>query len=139
MRGQASTEYLFLLGVLLIIMIPAVYFSFSHVNDEVRQTQLEELVGSIQQSVNTIYRLGTDSQEGIRVAFPAVVVNISAANTKEIVVVLATPLTDTTVNGEVVIPVLTQVVGKFSITPGIHRLIVRAMNESLVNVTDVVF
>ena len=138
-RGQASTEYLFLLGLLLVILIPSVYYAFHHTRQEISQLQMEELSITLQQSINSVYRLGTDSQEVVQVHIPAGVSAIQASSTQEVVIKLDAPLESSTVTADVVVPVLPQVVGTFDVRPGLHRLVVRALNDSLINVTDVIF
>ncbi|MDO8556027.1 MAG: hypothetical protein Q7R96_02525 [Nanoarchaeota archaeon] len=138
-RGQASTEYLFLLGMLLFVLIPSVYYSFYRAHQDIRQTQVEELALIMQQSVNTMYRLGGENQEVIEVHIPTIVKGIVADNVKELVFQVETAIDNGTAVASFGVPVLTQVVGKFNVNPGVHRLLVRAMNESLVNITDVVF
>ena len=139
-KGQVSTEYLFLLGMLLIIFIPVIIFSFTKVNQEIRDAQLEELVLKLQQSANAIHFLGTGSQEVIDVNIPSTVTGIAASNIREITLQMESVLeSDNQAAANVSIPVSPYVLGKFSAEQGSHRLVVWAFNSTHVNITDVIY
>lgn len=137
--GQASTEYLFLLGMLLVIAIPVWYYAFSHTRDELKETQVSLVIDSLQTTINEVYLLGAFSQEVVDLYIPSAIAGFTLANKKEVVLLLNVSVLQNLQSSEVAIPVLPQVVGKLDASPGVHRVRIWMMNSSLANVTDVIF
>ncbi len=137
-HGQVSTEYLFLLGMILIIFIPVIIYSFGKTNQELRDAQLEELMLKLQQSANTMHLLGTSNQETIDVHIPSNVAGIVMNNRKEIVLQITTPLSGGPSTADISIPTYAYMVGQMDAKKGLHRAVVWAFNESHVRITDVI-
>ncbi|HLD11966.1 MAG TPA: hypothetical protein VJB87_00045 [Candidatus Nanoarchaeia archaeon] len=137
--GQASTEYLFLLGMLLVVAIPVWYYTFSHMRDDLRQGELRVVVDRLQATVDEVYLLGSGSQQVIGFSLPSGVTAVKVNNTKEVVLVMDTAIWGDVSSGELALPVLPYVVGKVDTSSGYHAVRVWAMNSSHVNITDVVY
>ncbi len=138
-KAQVSTEYLFLLGILLVIFIPVIIYSFTKVNQELKDTQLEELVLKMQSSVNAVHSLGTGSQEIIDVCIPSSITGITASGKEITLQIQAVLENDNQASADFSIPVYPYVLGKFSPEKGKHRLKVWAFNSTHVNITDVIY
>lgn len=87
-KGQISYEYVMLVGVILVIMIPLFYFSFSKVSDTVRINQAEESVSVLAKAADTVYALGPGSKSYVWITVPSGVVSTSV-NNKEILLRLS--------------------------------------------------
>lgn len=136
-KAQASTEYIFLLGIILVILIPSVLYSFTKTNQEIKSDQLEELAGRIKRSANAVYTLGEGSQEIITVSVPSNVFSVTFNNRKEFVINMDSPLQAGTAASDIGVSTLPYLIGNMTTEPGAHRLLVYAFNSTHVNITDI--
>ncbi len=135
-KAQASTEYIFLLGVILVILIPSVFYSLSKASQEIKASQLEEIAGRIKQSANLVYTLGPGSQEIIFVNVPSNIQSIALQNKKEFVIKMLSPLQSGVAASDIGISTLPYLIGNIVNTRGNHKLLVSSFNSTHVNITD---
>lgn len=76
-RGQIATEYLLLVGIAFLAIIPIFYYSISALSETVRFNEAEDFVNSIAKTADMVYASGPGSQDYIRVNIPG--------STKEII------------------------------------------------------
>ncbi|MBI2673403.1 hypothetical protein HYX19_04025 [Candidatus Woesearchaeota archaeon] len=79
-RGQISYEYVMLVGVILVVMIPLFYVSFSKLSDTVRVNQAEEAVSVLAKTADTVYSLGPGSKSYVWITVPSGAVSTSISN-----------------------------------------------------------
>src|SRR3989344_3885337 len=73
MRGQISVEYLVILGVILVIMVPAGFLLFERAQqttDQISNSQIIRIGNNLVSSIISIYSLGKNSWTTLEVNFP---------------------------------------------------------------------
>ncbi len=80
MRGQISTEYIIVLGVILLAVIPLIYFSFNKAGQETNLNDAEHAISTLQSAIDRIYALGPGNQDVVRVSFPKSVNSIALSS-----------------------------------------------------------
>lgn len=70
MRGQSSFEYIILMGMILVILIPVFYYSTRESSQNINVNQGNDVVNSVANTVNSIYSLGPGNKEYIQVVIP---------------------------------------------------------------------
>lgn len=76
-RGQIATEYLILIGIALLAIIPIFYYSLSSSSQTVRLNEAEDFVNSIAKTADRVYALGPGSQDYIQVSVPGNIESIT--------------------------------------------------------------
>jgi uncharacterized protein (UPF0333 family) len=79
-KAQLSIEYLILTGIILIFLLPILYYAFSNSIQNLKMHQANELVKRIAETADTLYILGPGSQDTIKVIVPGGVENITFGN-----------------------------------------------------------
>lgn len=77
-RGQVSTEYLMIVGIVLLLLIPIFYISAQKVNNEVKVNQANDAVTSLARAVNVVYSLGPGTRRFIEITIPGAVESTEA-------------------------------------------------------------
>jgi len=75
MKGQSSIEYLMIIGVILLIIIPIFYYAFSSSSSDVRINQANSVVEVLKGAANTVYSIGPGSKKYVWITVPDGVVN----------------------------------------------------------------
>ena len=128
-RGQASTEYLVIVGFVLIILIPVIiiYFKYSGgTSDIIESTKTTQLANELVKAANEVFSFGEGSQKKITISFPSGLTGLTF-NGKEIVFTFV----DSKGNANEFVEVAdvnfapTQV----SITPGQKEVIIKALDK----------
>jgi len=86
-RGQASFEYIILIGALLVLIVPLFYYTFTKSSEFIKLSQAEDLVQSIAKSADDVYALSPGSVKYVWVTVPGAVQQISV-DTSEITMTL---------------------------------------------------
>ena len=71
-KSQIALEYMLLIGVLLIILTPIIYYSIQTLNYEVRQNQAAEAVKAIAKTADTVYSLGPGNKKFVQITIPSI-------------------------------------------------------------------
>ena len=87
MKSQISLEYLLLVGLLLAVLSPIFYYSFSTSTQTIKMNQASNLVKKIANTADTLYALGPNSQDTIEIIVPGGVENITIDN-KEVLLAI---------------------------------------------------
>ena len=72
-KAQASMEYLLVAGLIMLVILPSIYifYSYSHrSNEEIRQTQLNEIGRGIVDAAERVYYLGGPSKTTLDATMP---------------------------------------------------------------------
>ncbi|MFC1755074.1 hypothetical protein ACFL96_17055 [Thermoproteota archaeon] len=69
-RSQASLEYLLLIGLLFLIIIPIFYYSITESTDQIRMNQAEDTVNALVKTADSVYALGPGSKDYVDVTIP---------------------------------------------------------------------
>ncbi|MFH1249236.1 MAG: hypothetical protein V1660_03720 [archaeon] len=88
MKAQISFEYLLMVGLIILLLGPVFYYSFSTSVQTIKMNEADNLVKSVANTADTLYSLGIGSQDTIQVKVPGGVRNITISG-KEIVLTLS--------------------------------------------------
>ena len=69
-KSQAGIEYIILIGMLLIFLIPVIHYALTESTLNVRLNQLENSFRRVAKAVNTVYAIGPGAQEIIVITLP---------------------------------------------------------------------
>lgn len=69
-RGQAGIEYVIMIGILLIFLIPIIYYSLNEANVNIKLTQLENAVRRVVKAADSVHALGPGSSQVVVVTLP---------------------------------------------------------------------
>jgi uncharacterized protein (UPF0333 family) len=131
-RGQVSTEYLMITGIMLLFLIFVIAFSTDRTTNTLKINKIAESLEVIKVSIERVYSLGVYNREVVLIDLPKGINNITIID-KEIIF-------NTEVFGEysdfhfaVLADVnLTGTIGK---QPGRHYVKIEMINETHVNIT----
>ena len=84
-RGQVALEYMLLIGLIIAVILPLFYYSFSTITQNTQMAKASTMVNTIVETADTLYALGSGSQELIVIEVPRGVENITIQG-KEIIV-----------------------------------------------------
>ena len=80
MKAQVATEFLVIVSVSLIILIPIIYFAFFYAFESTTSSEVQRTANNIADTADYIYSLGNGSQATIQVSIPQGVINSSVTN-----------------------------------------------------------
>ena len=83
-RGQASVEYLILVGVMLAFLIPLFYYSLTEISNNLRISQAENTVNLVAGKIDNVYTLGAGNREKLKVTIPKGVVSFDIIENKTV-------------------------------------------------------
>ncbi|MBI4154810.1 class III signal peptide-containing protein [Candidatus Woesearchaeota archaeon] len=83
-RGQASVEYLILVGIMLALLIPLFYYSLTEISNNLRISQAENAVNLIAGKIDNIYTLGQGNRETVKIIIPKGTVSLGVIQNKSI-------------------------------------------------------
>ena len=130
-RGQASTEYLFLIAIILIVFIPVLFYSINKVANELKVAKLTELVSSLGEGIKHVYALGPGNLEVVTVNIPTGMRSVSISGPE--IIFIADIYGQ---QSEIVILAPTSLSGNLSVKPGLHNILVNSTDGSIVRVMD---
>ncbi|MBI2084715.1 MAG: hypothetical protein HYT70_03855 [Candidatus Aenigmarchaeota archaeon] len=80
MKSQVALEYLFVIGLVTMIILPIFYFSTTNSLDSVRVSQAQDTVDALAKASDYVYSLGVGSSEKISIIIPDGVLESSVQN-----------------------------------------------------------
>ena len=80
MKAQASTEYLMMIGVVLLIIIPLLFYGLKESREGIQLNQAEDTVATIANAVDTVYSIGPGAKKLVWVNIPGGVEGASLEN-----------------------------------------------------------
>ncbi|MFH0798253.1 MAG: hypothetical protein V1906_02465 [Candidatus Woesearchaeota archaeon] len=80
-RGQVSTEYIMIVGIVLLLLIPIFYISAEKISNEIKVSQANDAVTSLARAVNVVYSLGPGTKRLIEITIPGGVENTEVNGT----------------------------------------------------------
>ena len=70
-KSQFAIEYMLLIGIFLIALIPVIHYSISTLNTEINSNKAAESVREIGNAADTVYSMGPGNKKFIQVNFPS--------------------------------------------------------------------
>lgn len=81
-KSQLSFEYLYVLGFLLVVLTPLIYYGFDSSADNIRRERLDESIASLENAINTVYALGPRNVQKVAIDLPGGIENITINGTE---------------------------------------------------------
>ncbi len=75
-RGQASLEYITIVGVLLVLLLPLFYYALNKSSENIKLSQAENTVNSIRNAADDVYALSPGTKKYVWVSIPGSVQSI---------------------------------------------------------------
>ena len=130
-KGQVATEYMLLIGVLLVIVALLSAYSFFVYNETIASKHLNNSMKNLKQGVNNVYYLGNGNSMVVEIIFPNGASDISLSGsaiivTKETYSVVST---DTIVTDAILF-------GTLPISIGSHDILIENINGD-VNLSEI--
>ncbi|MDP3919005.1 MAG: hypothetical protein Q8Q35_03845 [Nanoarchaeota archaeon] len=70
-RGQSSFEYIMMVGIVLMLLLPIFYYGLNKSSENIKLSQAEDLVNTIAKAADEVYTLGPGSKKFVWVMVPA--------------------------------------------------------------------
>lgn len=74
-KGQSSMEYVLIVGIILVILVPLFVYSINKVNSEIKINQADDAVTTVANSANIVYSLGSGTRKFVQITIPGGVVS----------------------------------------------------------------
>ncbi len=71
MRAQVSIEYIFLVGIIILITVPLFFYGISEANNNVRINQADDAISTLANAADTVYSLGPGSRKYVWISIPS--------------------------------------------------------------------
>ena len=130
-RGQAGIEYVILIGILLVFLIPTIYYSLNEANNNVKLTQLESSVRRLVKAADSVHAIGPGAIEIITVTLPSGIQKVNISGTEI--------LLEVSMFGgvsDVHFPSKVQLVGNLPTKEGSYNIRVESQRSGKVNITQ---
>src|SRR3989344_3667017 len=130
-RGQASFEYIILIGMLLVLVIPLFYYGLTSSTENIKLSEAEDFVQTLSKSADDVYALSPGSIKYVWVTIPGSVRNITI-DTSEIIVTLSSYGSTSEVVGFTRAPI----VGSLEHARGTYRVRIEHLSSNVVLIGD---
>ncbi|MBI4399211.1 class III signal peptide-containing protein [Candidatus Micrarchaeota archaeon] len=131
MKGQLSIEYIVIIGLVLIILMPIVYLSWQYSQSTSQTTQVQSSLNTIIEASNLVYSQGPGARTRVLIYFPNNV-NSTRIQGREVNIQLLVPGGTTDVfglaNGNLT--------GNISTRSGQHVLRIEMLANATVNISE---
>ncbi len=130
-KSQTSFEYLYLIGFLLVVLTPLIYYSFNTSTSQVRLERLAESLDSLKHSVDVVFSLGPKNVQIATIYLPGGIHNITISG-KEITIkaYVSGMLSDYHFSAPI------NVTGSIDNEQGIHNLRIEYLTTGMINITE---
>ncbi|MEK6933125.1 MAG: hypothetical protein AABW56_05030 [Nanoarchaeota archaeon] len=128
MKAQIATEYLFVLGIILVILIPILYYATSESTNAINLNDAQDTAQTLAKTADYVYSLGPGTSNKIIVNMPPGIKNVTISG-KEITL-------KTSKYGDVIGVSKANLTGNISSFQGIHEVIVKCLDTGIVSITQ---
>ena len=73
-KGQSSIEYVLIVGMILVALIPLFVYSINKVNSEIKIHQADDAVNTVANAANIVYSLGSGTKKFVQITIPGGVI-----------------------------------------------------------------
>lgn len=130
-RGQISTEYIMIIGLIFLVTLPLFAYAFVEVTRSIQMNHAEDAVNTLANAANTVYALGPGSKKYVWINTPGGVVSQSVSN-KEISLKLHIFGGDSDVFADT----KPTVIGSIPTSKGQHRIAVESLGSGRVRIGE---
>ncbi len=130
-RGQIAAEYMMLLGIVLFITVPLLFYAIRESNNNIKISQADDSVNTLARAADTVYSIGPGTKKYVWVNMPKGVESYSVDN-KSVLIKLQIfgGLSDVHSNTKA------DLVGVIPISKGQHKVIVEMLESGYVQFGD---
>ena len=116
MKAQVATEYLFVIGLILAVLTPILYYATSESNNAINLNDAQDTAQALAKTADYVYSLGPGTSNKVTINMPSGVKNVTISG-KEITL-------KTSQHGDVVGVSKANLTGNISSAQGIYEVIV---------------
>ncbi|MBS3143269.1 hypothetical protein J4446_00105 [Candidatus Woesearchaeota archaeon] len=127
-KSQAATEYLVIVGFVIVVLVPAIYLYVTYSNesqDSVTSAKVDAIANEINKEVDRVYSYGEGSQTTIDANFPKNVVSVEFRGNE----IIFTTLNSKGKESEIVKVANAMVDGSVNVIPGTKKLTIRSFGD----------
>lgn len=122
-RGQRSFEYILLLGIVLIVVLPLYLYSADTAGDSFRRSNVEDALGSIALASNDLNELGRGNKKIVKIQIPSGVDEFYIGDGE-----IVYSLSGVNISSEIDFEVL----GELPTNEGLHSVVIRSINDGII-------
>jgi uncharacterized protein (UPF0333 family) len=127
-RGQSGLEYIVLVGIVLVVLIPLIYYSTSTSSEAIKQSQGEDMVWSLANAADEVYVLSPGTKKYVWINVPGNIQDFQI-NSTEISVTFSG-------FGDIVAATKATVVGKIPIARGRYKIPIELLASGIVRIGE---
>lgn len=128
-KSQISLEYIFIIGFLLMAMIPIFYYAITQSSSTINLNQADDAVNTIANAADRIYSLGPGSRDYVWVTLPNTMKS-STISQKEIMIIID----NKGQSSEIHTSTIANLSGNLPLTAGTHRIALEMMDNGIVQI-----
>lgn len=127
--AQAAIEYVILVGVILVFLIPTIQYSLNEANTNLKINQLENSVRRIAKAADAVYAIGGDATEVVMVTLPY---GIESSNVSDHRILLRVGMFGQI--SDVIYTTRAPVTGSLPTIPGTYNIMIKALTNNTVEI-----
>ena len=128
-RGQAGIEYVVMVGLLLLFLVPILSYSINEANLQIRINQIDNALGRTARAATTVYGLGPGATQVITITVPSGVLSSTILNRE-----VSYTVSMYGSSSEVVYLTDVMVNGTLPIKAGTYKILISTLDNGLVYV-----
>lgn len=128
-KSQVSIEYIFLIGFLLILLVPVFYYAIDKTRSTIDINQADDAVNTIANAADRVYSLGPGSRDHVWITFPYTLVSTTVASNEVMVVINLKGK-----NSEIHTSTIAELTGSLPSTPGTHKIAIEMLDNGVVQI-----
>ncbi len=130
-KGQVATEYVALVGILMLVAAPVFYLALSTSTETITTSNTLSSIRDLEEAINTVYAMGPGSRMIVTIAIPPNTIESGVANHT---VYIRTRDPNTGRTNDIVITTRANVTGQIPSQQGWYRILVEALPEGTVRI-----
>lgn len=127
MRAQISMEYLILIGLVFIAVIPLFYYAMTESGKNIQMNQANDIVNTLAKTADTVYALGPGSQKLVEITIPGGVESVTIVGNE-----ISLKLRIFGGIADIYAETKANVTGTITTTSGIHHVTVKTLESGVV-------
>ena len=126
-KSQIAVEYMLILGIALLVMIPTFYYAIKETNVNIQLNQANDAVNTLGKAADTVYSIGPGTKKNVWINMPNGVRSYSLTN-KEVSIKLFVFKGES----DVFAKTKANLTGTLPISKGTHRISVEMLESGIV-------
>ena len=127
--AQAAIEYIVLVGVIMVFLIPVIHYSLNEANTSLKINQLENSVRRVAKAADAVYAIGAGASELITITLPYGIESTNISNNQILLKVSMFGAVS-----DVIYATRVNVTGTLPNLPGTYNIIVKALSNLTVEI-----